>query len=126
MTTTNYGLIRTIQVRNENTPGVLGSLATTIGGIGANIGNIQTVSINQNFVLRDIDVFVEEHRDAPGLAVEERRWLEAMSRDWFGVFELLRGDPAPSAQRHSATAPSDQRPSQPLAGRGAPSKNGGP
>jgi malate dehydrogenase (oxaloacetate-decarboxylating) len=58
-------------------------LATTIGGIGANIGNIQTVSINQNFVLRDIDVFVEDEEhlrdllqavsEIPGVRVVETR-----------------------------------------------------
>lgn len=57
--TMNYGLIRTVQVSNENVPGVLGSLATAIGGAGANIGNIQTMHISQNHVLRDIDVYVE-------------------------------------------------------------------
>ena len=58
-TTTNYGLIRTMQVRNDNVPGVLGALATAIGSAGANIGNIQTVRISQNQVVRDIDVYVE-------------------------------------------------------------------
>ena len=58
--TTNYGLIRTVQVRNENIPGVLGALATAIGGAGANIGNIRTVHLSQNHVLRDIDVHVED------------------------------------------------------------------
>ena len=58
--TTNYGLIRTVQVRNENIPGVLGALASAIGGAGANIGNIQTVHLSQSYVLRDIDVHVED------------------------------------------------------------------
>ena len=44
--TTNYGLIRTVQVRNENIPGVLGALASAIGSAGANIGNIQTVHLS--------------------------------------------------------------------------------
>ncbi len=60
MVTTNYGLIRTVQVRNENVPGVLGTLSTAIGITGANIGNIQTVRISQNHVLRDIDIYVED------------------------------------------------------------------
>ena len=60
MTTTNYGLIRTMQVRNDNVPGVLGALATAIGGAGANVGNIQTVHISQNHVVRDIDIYVED------------------------------------------------------------------
>ena len=60
MVTTNDGLIRTVQVRNENVPGVLGALLTAIGITGANIGNIQTVRISQNHVLRDIDIYVED------------------------------------------------------------------
>ena len=60
MVTTNYGLIRTVQVRNENVPGVLGALSTAIGITGANISNIQTVRISQNHVLRDIDIYVED------------------------------------------------------------------
>jgi len=35
MVSVQYGLIRTIQVRNENVPGVMGELATTIGKAGA-------------------------------------------------------------------------------------------
>lgn len=60
MTTVRYALIRTIQVRNTNVPGTLGALATAIGDSGANIGNIQTVHISQNHVLRDIDVQVND------------------------------------------------------------------
>ena len=63
MVSVQYGLIRTIQVRNENVPGVLGQLATTIGKAGGNIGTIVTSHISQNHVVRDIDVYVrdEEH-----------------------------------------------------------------
>jgi thymidine phosphorylase len=61
MASKQYGLIRTIQVRNENVPGVLGALATAIGQVEANIGNIVTVHITQNHVIRDIDVL--EARD---------------------------------------------------------------
>jgi malate dehydrogenase (oxaloacetate-decarboxylating) len=60
MVSTQYGLIRTIQVRNANVPGVLGSLATAVGQAGANIGNIVTVHISQNHVVREIDVVVRD------------------------------------------------------------------
>ncbi|MDA1175213.1 MAG: NAD-dependent malic enzyme, partial [Chloroflexi bacterium] len=60
MVSTQYGLIRTIQVRNANVPGVLGALATAVGQAGANIGNIVTVHISQNHVVRDIDVLVND------------------------------------------------------------------
>ena len=39
---------------------MLGALSTAIGITGANIGNIQTVRISQNHVLRDIDIYVED------------------------------------------------------------------
>jgi malate dehydrogenase (oxaloacetate-decarboxylating) len=60
MVSTQYGLIRTIQVRNANVPGVLGALATAIGQAEANIGNIVTAHISQNHVVRDIDVLVRD------------------------------------------------------------------
>lgn len=60
MVSKQYGLIRTIQVRNANVPGVLGALATAVGQAGANIGNIVTVHISQNHVIRDIDVLVND------------------------------------------------------------------
>ena len=60
-----YGLIRIVQVRNENVPGVFGALATAIGNAGANLGTIETVHISQHHVIRDLDVHV---RDAGHLA----------------------------------------------------------
>ena len=45
MVSKQYGLIRTIQVRNENVPGVLGALATAIGQAEAN-GDAAGVSVD--------------------------------------------------------------------------------
>jgi malate dehydrogenase (oxaloacetate-decarboxylating) len=82
-TSTQYGLIRTIRVRNANVPGVLGALASAIGSAGANIGNLATVHIAQAHVVRDIDVQVQDlHHledvlravnDLPGVDVLETR-----------------------------------------------------
>ena len=55
-----YRLIRTLRVRNDNVPGVLGTLTTALGNAGANIGNIQTVFLGQHHVERELDVLVED------------------------------------------------------------------
>jgi len=54
-----YQLMRTLRVKNDNFPGVLGKLATAIGKAGGNIGNIRTVSMGHKYVVRDLDVFVD-------------------------------------------------------------------
>ncbi|MEX2598888.1 MAG: malic enzyme-like NAD(P)-binding protein [Dehalococcoidia bacterium] len=100
-TTINYGLIRTIQVRNENVPGVLGALASAIGSAGANIGNLQTVHISQNHVLRDIDVQVRdlEHLASVLDAIEKLQGVEVIeTRD--EVLGLHRGGKIEMVSRH--------------------------
>lgn len=57
-------LLRTLRCRNDNRPGVLGRLATAIGSSGANIGEIRTVWVGPEHIVRDLDVIVE---DAAGL-----------------------------------------------------------
>lgn len=54
-----YQLMRTLRVKNDNFPGVLGKLATAIGNADGNIGNIRTVSMGHRYVVRDLDVFVD-------------------------------------------------------------------
>ncbi len=105
MVTTNYGLIRTMQVRNDNVPGVLGALATAIGGAGANIGNIHTVHIGQNQVLRDIDIYVEDRTHlvevlravarVPGVRITETR-DEVMDLHQGGKIEIVSRHPVES------------------------------
>ncbi len=51
-----YRIVRTLRVRNENLPGVLGEVATAIGGAGGNLGDIRTVQRGSSHVVRDIDV----------------------------------------------------------------------
>src|SRR4030095_13762052 len=57
-------LLRTLRCRNAHRPGVLGRLATAIGAAGANIGDIRTVWVGPDHIVRDLDVLVE---DAAGL-----------------------------------------------------------
>ncbi|MGB9482927.1 MAG: hypothetical protein WCB86_03420, partial [Candidatus Dormiibacterota bacterium] len=37
-----YRIVRTLRLRNENLPGVLGEVATAIGSAGGNLGDIRT------------------------------------------------------------------------------------
>ena len=53
-------LLRTLRCRNDHRPGVLGRLATAIGSTGANIGDIRTVWVGPDHIVRDLDVLVED------------------------------------------------------------------
>jgi len=53
-------LLRTLRVRNEHRPGVLGRLATAIGNAGANLGDIRTVWLGPDHIERDLDVLIED------------------------------------------------------------------
>jgi len=63
MNNPKYKVVRTLRCQNSNIPGTLGKLATTIGQIGAEIGNIATVYLGHHYTVRDIDILVdnEEH-----------------------------------------------------------------
>ena len=63
MNNTSYRIVRTLRCKNINVPGTLGKLTTTIGQVGAEIGNIVTVHLGHHYTVRDIDVLVdsEEH-----------------------------------------------------------------
>jgi len=60
-------LLRTLRVRNEHRPGVLGRLATAIGSAGANIGDIRTVWAGPEHIERDLDVLVEDLEELEGV-----------------------------------------------------------
>jgi malate dehydrogenase (oxaloacetate-decarboxylating) len=51
-----YRIVRTLRLRNENLPGVLGEVATAIGAAGGNLGDIRSVQRGSRHVVRDIDV----------------------------------------------------------------------
>lgn len=68
-----YQLMRTLRCKDINRPGVLGTLTTTIGKAGGNIGTIRTVRLGHKFIIRDLDIFVddEEHLNKVIDAVQE-------------------------------------------------------
>lgn len=51
-----YRIQRTLRLRNQNRPGVLGEVASAIGAAGGNIGDIRTVERGSRHKVRDIDV----------------------------------------------------------------------
>ncbi|HVA21714.1 MAG TPA: malic enzyme-like NAD(P)-binding protein [Candidatus Micrarchaeia archaeon] len=51
-----YRIDRTLRLRNDNRPGVLGEVAGAIGAVGGNIGDIRTVQRGSAHVVRDLDV----------------------------------------------------------------------
>jgi malate dehydrogenase (oxaloacetate-decarboxylating) len=53
-------LLRTLRCRNANRPGVFGRLATAIGAAGANLGDIRTVWVGPEHIVRDVDVLVDD------------------------------------------------------------------
>jgi len=52
-------IVRTLRCKDVNIPGTLGKLATTIGKVGVDIGNIATVHLGPHYTIRDIDVYAE-------------------------------------------------------------------
>ena len=53
-------LLRTLRCRNANRPGVFGRLATAVGAAGANLGDIRTVWVGPEHIVRDIDIIVDD------------------------------------------------------------------
>ena len=69
MNAVNYKVVRTLRCRNANIPGTLGKLATAIGQIGAEIGNIETVHLGHRFTIRDIEVLIDSENDLDKLVI---------------------------------------------------------
>ncbi|MBI2957892.1 MAG: NAD-dependent malic enzyme [Chloroflexi bacterium] len=59
MSNNKYKIARTLRCRNTNVPGTLGKLASTIGNLGADIGNVTTVHVGYHYTVRDIEVFLD-------------------------------------------------------------------
>src|SRR5215472_6970608 len=53
-------LLRTLRCRNDHRPGVLGRLATALGAVGANIGDIRTLRVGRDHIVRDLDILVDD------------------------------------------------------------------
>lgn len=68
-----YKIDRTLRCKNEAIPGTLGKLATTIGKLGIDIGNISTVYLGQHYTVRDIQVFLENEEQIRHLTAEVSR-----------------------------------------------------
>ncbi len=66
-------LLRTLRVRNLHRPGILGRVASAIGSCGANLGDIRTVWVGPDHIVRDLDILLE---DEAGLS----RTLEVLAR----------------------------------------------
>jgi malate dehydrogenase (oxaloacetate-decarboxylating) len=90
-TTFQNKVIRTLRVKNENVPGVLGRLATTIGDQGGLFGDIKTVSVGRQFTVRDMDVEVDDeaHLERILEAIRRLRQVELLEvRDEVLEFHL--------------------------------------
>jgi len=70
-------LLRTLRCRNANVPGVFGRLASAVGAAGANLGDIRTVWVGPDHIVRDIDIIVD---DEPTLdrAIAAARGIEGI------------------------------------------------
>ncbi len=66
-------LLRTLRVRNDHQPGVLGRLATAIGAGGANLGDIRTVWVGVEHIVRDLDVLLADAAELEATLEELRR-----------------------------------------------------
>lgn len=52
-------LLRTLRCRNDHRPGVFGRLATAVGAAGGNLGDIRTVWVGPEHIVRDVDIIVD-------------------------------------------------------------------
>lgn len=51
--------LKTVRLRNQNKPGVLGKVLTLVGEVGALVGEIRTIHYGSMFTIRDIDILYE-------------------------------------------------------------------
>lgn len=66
----SYKIDRTLRCKNAAIPGTLGKLATTIGRLGVDIGNISTVYVGHHYTVRDIQVFLDNEEQLSRLTNE--------------------------------------------------------
>ena len=69
-------IVRTLRCKNVNIPGTLGKLATTIGKVGVDIGNITTVHLGPHYTIRDIDVYAENEEQLNQVITEVSKLKE--------------------------------------------------
>jgi malate dehydrogenase (oxaloacetate-decarboxylating) len=58
METAKYQFSRTLRCKNLNVPGTLGKLASAIGKVGVDIGNLTTVHLGHYYTIRDVEVLL--------------------------------------------------------------------
>jgi len=76
-------LLRTLRCRNANRPGVFGRLASAVGGAGANLGDIRTVWVGPQHIVRDVDIIVDDP------AMLERAIEAARGVDGIDLLEVI-------------------------------------
>jgi malate dehydrogenase (oxaloacetate-decarboxylating) len=54
------GLVRTLRIRSQRKPGVMGLLTTALGDAGASVGEIVTVRLGHNYTLRDFSLLLDD------------------------------------------------------------------
>ena len=88
----DYKIVRTLRCKNASIPGTLGKLATAIGSVGVDVGNITTVHLGHHFTVRDVEVFLDNEEQLTYLLDEISRLKETTVlevRD--DVLELHKG-----------------------------------
>jgi malate dehydrogenase (oxaloacetate-decarboxylating) len=63
MESAKYQFSRTLRCKNLNVPGTLGKLATTIGKVGVDIGNLTTVHLGHYYTIRDVEVLLRTQEE---------------------------------------------------------------
>jgi len=70
MENAKYQFTRTLRCKNLNVPGTLGKLATAIGRVGVDIGNLTTVHLGHYYTIRDIEVLIKSEEELAHLIEE--------------------------------------------------------
>jgi malate dehydrogenase (oxaloacetate-decarboxylating) len=70
MENAKYQFTRTLRCKNLNVPGTLGKLATAIGKVGVDIGNLTTVHLGHYYTIRDVEVLLKSQEELAHLIEE--------------------------------------------------------
>jgi malate dehydrogenase (oxaloacetate-decarboxylating) len=70
MENVKYQFARTLRCKNLNVPGTLGKLASAIGKVGVDIGNLTTVHLGHSYTIRDIEVLLRSQEELAHLIEE--------------------------------------------------------
>jgi malate dehydrogenase (oxaloacetate-decarboxylating) len=70
MENAKYQFSRTLRCKNLNVPGTLGKLASAIGKVGVDIGNLTTVHLGHYYTIRDVEVLLRTQTELDKLVDE--------------------------------------------------------